>query len=180
MKPVLPHPLRLADLPQRKPTRFRLVPDEGQLEALSDRLGVDAMRKVRMEGTLGPGSGRDWTLEATLGATVVQPCRVTTDPVTTRIDEAVARRYAADYAEPSGEEVEMDADDGIEPLPAVLDLGHLLEEVIALAIPAYPRAEGVEDIDLVATPPGAEPIDDEAVKPFAGLADLRKRMDGDT
>lgn len=121
MKPVLSHPLRPADLPQRKPTHVRLVPDAGQLEELADRLGVDALRKVRLEGEVRPGPGRDWTLDAALGATIVQPCRVTTDPVTTRIDEPVQRRYSPDYQTPTGDEAEMPEDDSLEPLPAIID-----------------------------------------------------------
>ncbi|WP_281826768.1 YceD family protein [Jannaschia rubra] len=179
MKPVLSHPVRLADLPQRKSTHVRLVPDAGQLESLADRLGVDQFRKVRMDLELSPGPGRDWTLTGTLGATVVQPCRVTTDPVTTRIDDTVTRRYAADYDIPREEEVEMPEDDSVEPLPALLDLGDVLEEALALAIPDFPRAEGAEDIDLTATPAGAEPLTDDAVKPFAGLAELRAKMERD-
>ncbi|PWJ19097.1 YceD family protein [Jannaschia seohaensis] len=179
MTPILSKPLRLSDLPQRKPTPFRLVPDEGQLEALADRMDVDVFRKLRFEGVLKPGPGRDWTVEGHLGATVVQPCRVTTDPVTTRIEEDVTRRFAADYTPPTGDEVEMgEDDDAIEPLPAVLDLGDLLEEALALAIPAYPRAEGAEEIDLTAAPAGAAPLDDDKVKPFAGLAALKARMEG--
>lgn len=175
MTPILSHPLRLADLPQGRPTPVRVVPDAGQLEELADRLGVDALRKVRLEGTLRPGPGRDWTLDATLGATVVQPCRVTTEPVTTRVSETVARRYAADWVEPEGEEAEAPQED-VEPLPAVLDAGAVLEEALALAVPEFPRAEGVADLDLAAAPPGAAPLEAEP-KPFAGLADLRRRME---
>jgi uncharacterized metal-binding protein YceD (DUF177 family) len=178
MPPILSHPLRLADLPQRKPTVARLVPDLGELEALADLLEVDVLRKVRLDATLRPGPGRDWTLEGRLGATVVQPCRVTTEPVTTRIEEAVARRYSPDYALPEGDEAEMPEDDTLEPLPAVLDLGAVLEEVLALSIPAFPRAEGADEVDLAAAPPGAAPLDDEKVKPFAGLADLKRRLEG--
>lgn len=181
MKPILSHLLRLADLPQRKPTHVRLVPDAGQLEALSDRLGVDALRKVRFEATLTPGPGRDWTLAARLGATVVQPCRVTTVPVTTRIDEDVARCYSPDFDPAAGlvenEEIEMQ-DDGLETLPVALDIGEVLEEELALAIPAFPRAPGAEDLDLSVAPPGADPLTDESVKPFAGLAALRAKLDG--
>ncbi len=178
MKPVLSRPVRFADLPQRKPTRVRLVPDEGQLEDIADRLSVDALRKVRMDVELAPGPGRDWTLTGKLGATVVQPCRVTTDPVTTRIEEDVARRYTPDAVTPEGDEVEMD-DDTLEPLPAILDLGSVLEEALALAIPEFPRAPSADEIDMTATPPGAEPLTDEAVKPFAGLAALKAKLEGD-
>ncbi len=182
MKPILPHLLRLADLPQQKPTHVRLVPDAGQLEALSDRLGVDALRKVRFEATMTPGPGRDWTLTAHLGATVVQPCRVTTVPVTTRIEEDVARRYSPDFDAGErmveNEEVEME-DDAPEALPVALDLGEVLEEELTLAIPAFPRAPGAEDLDLNVAPPGADPLTDDSVKPFAGLAALRAKLEGD-
>lgn len=180
MKPILSHPLRLADLPQGRPTRLRLVPDASQLEALSDRLGVDALRKARFEATLTPGPGRDWTLSGHLGATVVQPCRVTTDPVTTRIEEDFARRYSPDFdpdaAAVENVEVEME-DESLEALPVALDLGEVLEEVLALSIPAFPRAAGAEDVDLRAAPPGAEALTDDNVRPFAGLAALRAKLD---
>ncbi len=179
MTPIVPHPIRLADLPQGRPTERRLVPDAGQLEALAGRLAVDALRKVRLDATLTPGPGRDWTLAGRLGATVVQPCRVTMAPVTTRIEEPVGRRYAADWVEPEDEEAEMSGEDEVEALPATLDLGAVLEEALALAIPAFPRAEGADEIDLSAAPPGAAPLDDAAVRPFAGLAGLRAKMDGD-
>ncbi|SDZ13869.1 Uncharacterized ACR, COG1399 [Jannaschia faecimaris] len=177
MKPILSNPVRFSDLPQRKPTHVRLVPDEGQLEDLADRLSVDFFRKVRFEIDLTPGPGRDWTLTGKLGATVIQPCRVTTDPVTTRIEESVTRRYTPDLTTPEGEEVEMD-DDTLEPLPAILDLGEVLEEALALAIPEFPRSAGAEDLDLTAAPEGAEPLTDDAVKPFAGLAALKAKLEG--
>lgn len=177
MKPVMSLKLRLADLPQRKVTTVRLVPDEGQLEALADRFDVDVIRKVRFEGTLSPGAGRDWTFKGHLGATVIQPCRVTTDPVTTRIEEDVIRRYTQNYDVPGEEEVEMSDDDALEPLPESIDMGSLLEEHLALTIPAFPRADAADDINLTAAPPGVEPLTVEAVKPFAGLADLKAKLE---
>ena len=177
MQPVLSHPLRLSDLPQRRPTAARLVPDDGQLAMLAERLGVDALRKVVLDLALTPGPGRDWTLDGTLGATILQPCRVTTDPVTTRVDASVARRYSPDYAPPEDDEAEMPEDDTLEPLPATLDLGALLEEELALAIPPFPRADGADTLDLTVAPPGAVPLTDEREKPFAGLAALRARME---
>ncbi|WP_299816334.1 DUF177 domain-containing protein [uncultured Jannaschia sp.] len=178
MKPVLSHLLRPADLSRRKATHVRLVPDAGQLEALADRLGVDALRKVRLEGELRPGPGQDWVLDAALGATVVQPCRVTTDSVTTRIEEPLRRRYSPDYEVPAGDEAEMPEDDSLEPLPAIIDMGEVLEEALALSIPAFPRASSAEGLDLSATPPGAKPIEDDKIRPFAALAALKDRLQG--
>jgi uncharacterized metal-binding protein YceD (DUF177 family) len=178
MSPETTKPLRLADLPQNAPTPVLLIPQADTLAAMADRLDLSALRKVRLEGALHPGPGRDWRFEGRLGATVVQPCRVTTDPVTTRIDEPVLRRFVADWHPPEGDEIEMDDEADLEePLPATIDPAALLEEALSLAVPAYPRSEGAEAIDLTAAPPGAEPIDDEAARPFAGLAALRARME---
>ncbi|GIT90491.1 hypothetical protein JANAI62_00270 [Jannaschia pagri] len=176
MTPVLSHRLRLADLPQRRATHVRLVPDSGALTELADQFDVSELRKVRFEGTLAPLAGKSWVFDGTLGATVVQPCRVTGDPVTTRIDEPVQRRYLADFETPEAEEAEMPEDDTAEPLPDVIDMGDLLEEVLALSIPAFPRSNDAETLNVSAAPEGAAPLTDEAVKPFAGLAALRAKM----
>ncbi len=173
-----PTPLRfrVADLATRRETPFDLRPDAPQLAVLARELGLDTLRKLRFAGRLIPEGRRDWRLEATLGATVVQPCVVTLAPVTTRIDEAVTRRYLADAAPlvPEGDEIEMPEDDSIEPLPAVIDIDAVMLEALTLALPLYPRAEGAELGTLEAIPPGAAPLDEGRVHPFAGLAVLRK------
>ncbi|MCR9151701.1 MAG: DUF177 domain-containing protein [Rhodobacteraceae bacterium] len=173
-------PLRPADLPARKPTRFDLAPGPDDLAALADELGLIALRKLRFRGELRPDGRRDWRLEATLGATVVQPCVVTLEPVTTRIDEAVTRRYLAGMEMPVGEETEMPEDDSAEPLPEVVDIGAVMAEALALALPLYPRAAAAE-APMRAAPPGAAPLTDEALRPFAGLDRLLDRArDDDT
>ncbi|MBY6152775.1 DUF177 domain-containing protein [Vannielia litorea] len=169
--------IRLADLTVKRPTGFDLEPGAEDLGRLADELGLLALRKLRFSGTLSPVGKRDWRLEGDLGATVVQPCVVTLDPVTTRIEEKVRRRYMAEFSFPEEEEAEMPEDDEAEPLPASLDLAEVMQEALALALPAFPRAEGVELGEAVFTEPGAEPMTEEKVKPFAGLADLKKRME---
>ena len=110
------------------------------------------------------------------GATVVQDCVVTLAPVTTRIDERVQRRYMTDPPEPDTGEAEMPEDD-VEELPQALDLGEVMLEALALALPAYPRAAGVELGETVVTRPGAEALTEERAKPFAGLRDVLKPKD---
>lgn len=172
-------PLRVADLPARKPTRFEIVPDEAQLALLAAELGLSQLRKLRFKGELRPRGKRDWDLAADLGATVVQACIVTLDPVTTRIEEAVLRRYTAGLTPPTGEEVEMPEDDTEEPLPEVIDPGAVMAEALALALPLYPRAEGAQ-ADIQVAPPGAEPLTEAAMRPFAGLDKLiRGKAEGD-
>ncbi|ARE38889.1 hypothetical protein RGUI_0748 [Rhodovulum sp. P5] len=171
--------IRLARLSERAPTRFRIVPDAESCAEIAERLGLSALRKLRLEGELVPEGRADWRLAAHLGATVVQPCVVTLAPVTTRIETDVTRVFRARMPDlPSGDEIAMPEDDTEEPLPDVLDLSALLEEVLALALPLYPRAEDAELGEAVYAPPGAKALRDADVKPFAALADLKKKLDG--
>lgn len=172
--------LRLADLSNRRETPFALVPDAAGRAAVAAELGLSEVRKLRLEGRMIPQGRTDWRLEAQLGATVVQPCVVTLDPVQTRIDAEVLRQYLADMPEPEGAEVEMPEDDTLEPLPSSVDLGRVMLEALALLVPEYPRAEGVEELDLTVTEPGKTPLTAEDVKPFAGLAGLRDQLAGGT
>ncbi|MCW3779987.1 YceD family protein [Defluviimonas salinarum] len=175
---VAPHPLRVADLAARKPTRFDLKPESEMLERIAAEIGVVAVAKLRFRGELLPQGRRDWLLRAELGATVTQACVVSLAPVVTRIEETVERRYLADMPEPDGEEIEMPEDETAEPLPTVIDAGAVMVEALTLALPLYPRAEGAEVGTTSVTPPGAEPLADEERRPFAGLADLMKKNGG--
>lgn len=169
--------IRLGDLPTTKATPVRFEPDAAELAAMTEDLGLSALRKVRLDGELHPRGKRDWDLHAHLGATVVQPCVVTLAPVTTRIEEAVERRFRADLPEAApGAEIEMPEDDALEPLPETLDLARVLAEALALAVPEYPRAEGASLGEAVFTEPGLAPMTDEAARPFAGLEHLRDRL----
>lgn len=169
-----PRIVRLSTLGGRSPVRVVMAPDADACREIADRLGLSGLRKLRLEGALVPEGRADWRLEARLGATVVQPCVVTLAPVTTRIDVPVTRRYVEDMAAPAGDEIQMPEDDTEEPLPEALDLTEVMEEALALALPLYPRAEGAELGAAVYGPPGAEPLTDEAAKPFAALAALRR------
>lgn len=164
--------LRIADLATRKATTFSRELDAPARQALAKALDISEVRKARLTGEIAPHGGRDWHLTAKLGATVVQPCGVTLEPVVTRIDEQVTRTYVANYEEPDGSEIEMPEDDTVEPIPAVLDLDAVLQEALVLALPAFPRAEGVELGAAVYTEKGATPMTDEDAKPFAGLGAL--------
>lgn len=168
-------PIAFADLANR-PAGFELVPDADALSRLQDRLDLIGLRKVRFAGRLVPEGRRDWRLEADLGATVVQPCRVTLAPVTTRIEEPVVRRYLSRWEEPQGAEVEMPEDDTAEPLPETLDLFEVMAEALSLALPPFPRAADADVGDRVFTEPGKAPMTDEDARPFAGLAALRETL----
>jgi uncharacterized metal-binding protein YceD (DUF177 family) len=171
------HPLDTRSLDAGKDRTFELVPGAGDLDLIAAALDLVGLRKVRLKGTLSPVGARDWRLTAQLGATVVQPCVVTAAPVTTRLEVPVTRLYLRDWQDPDlTGEVEFDGDDESEPLESVIDLGAVLMESLSLALPDYPRAPGVDEVAASIAPPGAPPLDEAAVKPFAALAALKDKM----
>ncbi|KPN63127.1 Uncharacterized metal-binding protein YceD, DUF177 family [Aliiroseovarius crassostreae] len=175
------HPIRVADLSPNEATAFEIIPSEAQCRAIAADIGVPALRKIRFTGTLAPMGKRDWKMQARLGATVTQDCVVTLAPVTTRIEDEVSRHWIAGLVTaPEGDEVEMPDDVTQEPLGTEIDLGEVLIEALALALPLYPRAEGAALEAQNFTEPGITPMTDEAARPFAGLAGLRDKLSGES
>lgn len=182
--PKFPLPGRtftVSDLSKNSKTPFSVIPDEHHCEAIARTLGVDTLRKLRFEGSLSPVGKADWSLRAHLGATVVQPCVATLEPVTTRIDTQVLRRFLAKAPdEPApGSETEMPEDETEEPLGREIDLTAIMIEELGLAIPAYPRLEGTATQSLTITEPGITPMTDDEARPFAGLASLKDQLKRD-
>ncbi|WP_420342682.1 YceD family protein [Paenirhodobacter sp.] len=166
------HPVRIADLAARKPTRFDLKPDPKTRAAIAEWAGITALNALRLKGELTPKGRSDWALTAVFTAEVEQPCVVTLAPVVSGLAENVERRYLADMPEPEGDEMEMPEDDSAEPLPAVVDLATVALEALELALPLYPRATGAEFGETQATEPGVAPLKDEDTRPFANLRSL--------
>jgi uncharacterized metal-binding protein YceD (DUF177 family) len=173
------HDFRVADLPQNSATAFDLRPAAGELKAIADELGLNGLRKLRLTGTIRARGKQDWQLKADLGATVVQDCVVTLDPVTTRIDQPVERVYLAELAIPQEEEAEIHEDDSAEQLGSHIDVREVMIEALALALPQYPRKAEVELGEAVYTEPGSKPMTDKDARPFAGLANLRDQLEQD-
>ena len=169
--------LRLSDLANRKPTTFEITPDTGARDQIAADLGIVGIKKLRFAGQITPAGKRDWDLTADLGATVVQDCVVTLDPVTTRLDEQVHRIYAADFEISDASEVEMPEDDRVEPLPDAIDLLAIMQEALSLALPPFPRKDGAALDPVIHTEPGKEAMTDDDAKPFAGLASLRAKLE---
>lgn len=170
------HVLALARLGRASDTPFSLEPDAAVRTRIASELGLRALRKLRLTGTLRPVGKYDWHLHATLGATAVQECVVTLEPVTARIDATLTRIYQTDLPQPSGDDLEMPEDDTIELLPTRLNLLDLMTEALALALPDFPRADGVELGEAIFAAPGVKPMTDQDAKPLAGLAALRDKL----
>ncbi|TGD45187.1 DUF177 domain-containing protein [Pseudotabrizicola sediminis] len=178
--PPLSQPFRSGALSMRKPTRFDLQPDAATRTAIAAELGLLSVPYLRFKGELRPAPNRDFVLEAELTAVLDQPCVITLAPVRAEITEVVRRRYVSDWEEPTGDEVEMPEDDTAEAIPEVIDVGVVALESLVLALPMYPRAAGAELGEVAATPPGAAPLRDEDLRPFASLAALKDKLGGGT
>ena len=176
-KPPSDTALRVAALSQTAENAFSLRPGSDELEQIAADLGLSALRKLSFTGTIAPLNDHDWLLSGTLGATVVQSCVVTLDPVTTRIDQPVTRSYLRDYVDPDDPEIEMPEDETEERLTAWIDPGSVMIEALTLAAPDYPRKNDAALGQLIYTEPGKTPMSDEDAKPFAGLADLKSKLE---
>lgn len=170
--------IRVADLSQTAENGFELRPDSAALQALADELGLSALRKLSFAGRIKPIGRADWQLDARLGATVVQPCVVTLEPVTTRIDTDVTRQFLKDWQDPEEAEVEMTQDETAEPLGIWIDPAQVMQEALILAVPDYPRKDAASLGQMVYAEPGVTPMTDEDARPFAGLADLKSKLEG--
>lgn len=146
------------------------------MSKLTGELGLLSMRKARAEVTLTPKAKRDWQLSAKWGVTVVQSCVVTLDPVTTRLEGQDSFVFTANMPEVNDAEAEMPGDETLEPLTESIDLNDILQEMIALALPTYPRADGAEMKKSTFAADGITPMSDDDAKPFAGLASLKEKL----
>ncbi len=173
------HVLRIADLPANHATEIELTPTPQERQAIAQELDLSALKKLTFTGRMSPVAGSDWQLTGHFGATIVQPCSVTLDPVTTRIDEEIRRtftRHMPDVPDSANAEIEMPDDDTLEPLTDRIDVFAFILEALTLAIPPFPRKEGAETGQAVFTEPGKQAMRDEDARPFAGLSNLRDQL----
>ncbi|MEE2946136.1 MAG: DUF177 domain-containing protein [Pseudomonadota bacterium] len=167
---------RVADLAQNQRTPFLIVPDADELTELTKEIGVSSLKKLRFEGYIAALGKRDWQVQADLGFTVVQPCVVSLEPVTSRVDVPVERQFIAGYESPDEEEFELTDDENTESLGAEINVEDILKESLALALPLYPRKDNASLSESNFTEPGKKPMSDEDARPFAGLESLRDKL----
>ncbi|MEL7014008.1 MAG: DUF177 domain-containing protein [Pseudomonadota bacterium] len=174
-------PVSVGKLSPKAPYSFDLQPRDDDLLGLQDDLGLIGLRKLRLKGEITADGATDWTLYARLGATVVQPCVATLEPVTTRIDEDVTRRFLKNWPDEAdlGEETEMPEDDSLERLRDEIDLFAVLRESLSLSLPTYPRADGATADIAEARPDGAAPITSIGDDAVSALSDLKKKLEKD-
>ena len=176
--PIYAHPLRVAELPTRKPVQLTLEPDFETMAAIAQELQLRGLRKLRFVLEIEAQGKSDWKLTGILGATVVQDCVVTLEPVTTRIDTPVRRIFSKSLSDSDTDEDFLD--DETEELGDEIDPGLIMVEALSIAIPDYPRADGSAFEGLQTTEQGVTPLTDETSKPFAVLSELRDKLNKDS
>lgn len=174
-----PHPMRVASLKQSGPNRFDLRANRDQRAAIAQLLELADLTDLRFRGAITPAAADGWRIEARLTASLAQTCVVTLDPVPARIDQIVSRDFVPEEA---GTIIDLTPDEEDDPdtFTDQIDPGQIAVEALALALDPYPRAPGVEPLEMRATPPGATELDDQSMKPLAGLAALKAKMQDDT
>ena len=170
---------KVAALTGRKRTHVIFAPDAPARKQIAVLLGLIDLPMLRLEGEITPEGRHDLRFTGEIAARAVQACIVTLAPVPVMLKEPVLRRYLKDFADPEGDEAEMDGDDSAEALPEEIDAASIAIEALTLALPLYPRAKGASLGEAVFSPPGTEPLRDADLRPFSGLAAL-VRKDPDT
>lgn len=154
--------------------------DPAERAALAARFSVPAVLGLSYVAHVSPWGRGGWRVQGTADALLEQVCVVSLEPVQSRVHEGFDRRFLPDALieqPPPGSEIELGAEDADAPegLGETIDLGEIAAEAIALGIDPYPRRDGVSVGQLVVAPAGAEPLTDEAARPFARLAALRQQ-----
>lgn len=157
---------------------FDLVADEPTRAAVARLAGLRSLTRMQASLDVARHAAGGLHVRGTVSATVGQNCVVTLEPLDNELNEEIDIVFAppgSSFFE-TDEEDEEAADaiglDGPEPLIGDgVDLGMLAVEFLMLGIDPYPRKPGV-----TFEAPAAG--DDAADKPFASLAALKKRTEG--
>lgn len=195
------HLIEVAKLRAVGARRVAVVADEAARDAAVRAFNLHTLDAARLEGAFSPIGSDGWRFDGTLHATGAQRCVVTLEPAPFDIEDAVARKWSASAApadplaevaydsraretrvgveEPDEARIELEQADldeeEVESLVDPIDLGAVALEALSLALPPYPRAPDAVLETARAAPPGVKPLDDDDVKPFAGLKALIER-----
>lgn len=168
------------DLPTKTARPIAIDATPNECADVAAMLDLKEIKSLSVKAEIAPAGEGVWRVKGRVVAKVVQSCVVTLAPVKANIEEPFDRIFSR-YAEEDTAidiDIEYDADDPPDPLGEGVDIGAIAIEAFSLGLEPYPRAPGAAFEEVVATPPGAEPLTPEATKPFAGLASLKKAMEG--
>ncbi len=153
--------LRVSSVP---PAGQRLVLEANPAEcaALAARFGILAVASLRAEIALRPDAAGGIAVDGVLVAAVTQACVVSLEPVAQRVRDEFDFRILPEGAEPTDD---LEAQDEVEILHGIAELGEVVAQYLALALDPYPRADGAEMPDSAR---------DDSANPFAALRAMKK------
>ena len=164
-----------AELDTENVRPFLFVPDAAVRARMADEIAAVRVARLRFEGMIEFRPRGEWRLTGDLGATVTQPCVVSLEPVSCRVQTRVLRRFLEDpRALQAGADGEMPSDDSIERLADFIDLYEISRETLLLELPGYPRRASLEPFVCAAGGGHQESEDAEREKPFSILRQLKK------
>ena len=188
-KPEFSRPIRVVDL-DRAPRVLKGEADEAERKALAARFGLTALDALSYELELRPWRDGGWRVKGVVRGDAVQACVVTLAPVPEHVEDRFERGWLPARAMPGRDarpasETELYIDPELDDSPDLLgdsvDLGEAAAEAFGLALDPYPRAPGAEEgeeaASFTAAPPGAEPIREAEIHPFARLKGLKGEDD---
>ena len=156
--------------------RIDFSADEQQRQSVAERLGLLSLDRLEAHAVLGR---EDQRIRATgrLKASLEQACVATGDAVPAHIDEPFELMFLPEpeVGRPD-EEIELGESDldTIFHDGAAIDLGAAVVDTLALALDPYPRSAGAD-----AALKEAGVLTEDEVSPFAALAALKGRKDGE-
>lgn len=156
--------------------RIDLVADQAEKDAIASRLGLDGIDRLEAHASLAREGDRI-RARGRIAARLDQRCVVTGEPVPAHVDEPFDIIFAPEpQVAGADEEIELgeqDCDmvfhDG-----ASIDLGSAIADTLALSLDPYPRSTAAESALKE-----AGVLSEEEAGPFAALAQLKRKMEGD-
>tara|TARA_Y100000385_G_scaffold173602_1_gene179640 strand:- start:139 stop:687 length:549 start_codon:yes stop_codon:yes gene_type:complete len=174
--------IRFSEINQSRSFDFHLILSREKVSKLIKRLDLINLKKVSLLGKLTPLSAKEWSLKAELRATVKQKCVITFKPVQTIVNETINRTFSPSALQNASKDQNDDGistvtfDDSLEEFSDEIDLAEIIFEELLLILPLYPRFEDAELGVYTVTEPGAEPLNNENLKPFAQLSELKEKL----
>lgn len=161
---------------------------EEERKDLARRFGITEISTLKAKLFINNVRPKQYThITGTMTASLEQECVVSAEPITTQINEEIEGWYAdpdkvvsfnkarREKSIRDGDEIQM-LEESEDPDPIIegqIDLGAFVTEHLSLAIPAYPRKEGVEyegdSFDQTAEEPAFD-------NPFAKLAEWKDKF----
>lgn len=173
----LPRPVTVSDV-QHQGRHVDINATEDECRAVAKALGIPGVKRLHASLDLRPFGKDGLAVEGSIDAAVMLTCVVTAENFEEVVDQPVRIRFSPDGVSPDApidiEEILADPDAEDEPdllTGNTVDLGAVVIEFMALALPAYPRRPGVNFED------GSE---DGPSSAFSGLAAWKaKSADGE-